>query len=132
MFFSVGFLFNVYSETALLAIFDAWRGLCLSFRKILVEYFVAELCDSRGIMKIDRIASLASCFSSAPSLHAELGAQQQSSAPHIPLVCFPHVLSSSEVEKRGNNVLPVPRCFPARRVFLSQLCSLLSHANLQV
>lgn len=127
MSFSVGFLLNAYSETVLLAIFDAWGGPYLSFRKILVEYFVAELCNSRGIMKIGRTAFFASCFSSPPSLHIELDAQQQSSA-----LCFLHVLSSSDVDKRGNNLLRILLFFPALWVFLYQCCSLLSHANPQV
>lgn len=127
MSFSVGFLLNAYSETVLLAIFDAWGGPYLSFRKILVEYFVAELCNSRGIMKIGRTAFFASCFSSPSSLHIELDAQQQSSA-----LCFLHVLSSSDVDKRGNNLLRILLFFPALWVFLYQCCSLLSHANPQV
>lgn len=105
MSFSVGFLLNAYSETVLLAIFDAWGGPYLSFRKILVEYFIAELCNSKGIMKIGRTAFFASCFSSPPSLHIELNAQPQSSALCFLSVGFLHVLSSSEVDKRGNNLL---------------------------
>lgn len=58
--FSVVFLLHAYSETVLLAVFDIWGGPYLSFRKILVEYFIAELYNSGGIIKIDRIASF--CF----------------------------------------------------------------------
>lgn len=89
MFFSVGFLLNTYSETVLLAIFDIWGGPYLSFRKILVKYFIAELCNSRGIIKLDRISSF--CFllilSSLPARWTQCPAAEFS--PPFPLGWFP-------------------------------------------